>query len=259
MRIEKLAIRNIASIESADIDFGNGPLGDAPLFLICGETGSGKTTILDCITLALYGRTPRYSGSRVKNAQNIGGYAFNDVRQLVRRGASSARATLSLTGNDGRRYEAEWSVSSFLRGAGKGSLKPEVWRWRDCSAGGLTWTRDADCRRVSLHAVGLGFEQFCRTTMLAQGQFTRFLLGGDDEKAEILEKLTDTSRYSELGKAIAARYLALDSGVREIEDGIAKLSGLGDRRGQVLLRIEELSTLVADVATRRRAADARLQ
>ena len=259
MRIRKLAIENIASIERAELDFENGPLADAALFLICGETGSGKTTILDCITLALYGKTPRYGGVRVQNAQTIGGYAYNDARQLVRHGATSASATLSLTGNDGKSYEATWSVVAVSKGANKGSLKGEEWTWRDCSPGGQEWTKVKECVEVAQQAIGLGFEQFCRTTMLAQGQFTKFLLGNPDEKAEILEKLTDTSKYSELGKAIAAKYKELDDKVKAIEAEIDRMSGLGDQRERIEGRITELAVLIADLGTKGKAANAKLR
>ena len=64
MKLNKLTIKNIASISEAIIDFGAPPLSDAPIFLICGETGSGKSTILDAICLALYNKTPRLANSR---------------------------------------------------------------------------------------------------------------------------------------------------------------------------------------------------
>lgn len=259
MKIKTLSIRNIASIESADLDFAGGALGAAPLFLICGETGSGKTTILDCITLALYGATPRYDGRNEQHAQKIEGYAYSDVRQLVRRGAAYASATLSLVGNDGRQYEAKWLVEAVSRGGNKGRLKPKEWSWRDCSDGGVTWTKVTECEVVAKRVVGLDFAQFCRTTMLAQGQFTRFLLGSSDEKAEILEKLTDTSMYSRLGVAIGAKYNQLDKAIESIGNQIAQIPGLGEQRGQVEARIKELSALSDGLGVRSASANARLQ
>ena len=259
MRIRTLSIRNVASIESADLDFSGGALGEAPLFLICGETGSGKTTILDCITLALYGATPRYDGRSEQHPQEIDGYAYNDARQLVRRGATHASATLALVGNDGRPYEARWSVEAVSKGPGKGRLKAREWRWRDCSEGGLTWTKVKECESVVKRAVGLDFAQFCRTTMLAQGQFTKFLLGSPDEKAEILEKLTDTSKYSRLGMAIGRKYAELESAIKALDGQIAQMPGLGERRGQVESRIQELADRIGKVESARKAVDAKLQ
>ena len=260
MKIRNLSIRNIASIESADIDFEGGALGEAALFLICGDTGSGKTTILDCITLALYGKTPRYDGSRLKDAQRIGDFAFNDARQLVRHGATSASVTLRLTGNDGRPYEAKWAVEAIAKkGANQGKLKDEEWTWKDASDGGLTYTLVKDCNSAAQRAVGLEFKQFCRTAMLAQGQFTQFLLGTDDEKAQILEKLTDTSKYSELGKRIAAKYKALEDGVKALEKEIGGMAGLGEAREQVESLIRELDGRIRDREAKRQAADAKAQ
>ena len=258
MKIKTLSIRNVASIESADLDFANGPLGDASLFLICGETGSGKTTILDCITLAIYGATPRYKKKGEHNPQEVGGYAYNDIRQLVRRGAKAASAVVTLVGNDGKTYQAKWSVTAVSRGAKKGTLNGAEWSWRDCSDGGLTWTKVGECRDAVTRAVGLDFDQFCRTTMLAQGEFTEFLLGEAKNKAEILEKLTDTSKYSNLGKAIYEKYATILRAKEKVEGEIQRMTGLGEQRAQVEARVEELAALTTELDAKRKSADAKL-
>ena len=240
MKIKKLVVKNIASIESAEIDFESGALKDSPLFLICGETGSGKTTILDAITLALYGKTPRYAGGKRRKDCMIGGMAYNDSRQIVRHGAAEASAVVELVGNDGRPYKACWTVDAVTRGGNKGKLKEGRWVWKDCSKNGVEYALDKDIEPVVARAIGLGFEQFCRTTLLAQGQFTKFLLGNEDDKAEILEKLTDTEKFKRFGMAIGEKYAELEAEVESIGAEIKRLAGLGQERAVVEARIIEL-------------------
>ena len=257
MKIKRLSIGNIASIESAEIDFENGPLKDSPLFLICGETGSGKTTILDAITLALYGKTPRYSDSRRSNDCLIGGMAYNDSRQIVRHGADKAHAVVELVGNDGKPYEARWSVDLFTRGPNRGRLRDAVWIWKDCSKGGIEYTLVRDIESVIARAVGLGFEQFCRTTLLAQGQFTKFLLGDENAKAEILEKLTNTEKFKEFGIAIGKKYTDLDNAVSRLDDEIKHLAGLGQERPVVEAKIVGLKRQLVESGEQIKAIEAR--
>ena len=141
----------------------------------------------------------------------------------------------------------------------KGMLKGDEWIWKDCSPDGIAWTKVKECEAAAVRATGLGFEQFCRTTMLAQGQFTKFLLGTDDEKAQILEKLTDTSKYSELGKAISEKYLGLKNGVDSLEREIENMPGLGDEREQIQNRIEELAVQIEKLGKEGQSVRAKLQ
>lgn len=73
MKIRKLTIHNIASIEDAVIDFDSKPLSDCDVFLITGKTGAGKSTILDAVCLALYGDTPRLANTQMEAAPLIRG------------------------------------------------------------------------------------------------------------------------------------------------------------------------------------------
>ena len=70
MKICKLKLKNLNSFrESVEIDFENPPLDDASLVAITGPTGAGKTTLLDAICVALYGKTPRLSGTGSQNPE----------------------------------------------------------------------------------------------------------------------------------------------------------------------------------------------
>ncbi|MDO5342633.1 MAG: AAA family ATPase [Bacteroidia bacterium] len=195
MKIQKLVIKNIASIADAIIDFTQKPLIDSDLFLICGDTGSGKTTILDAICLALYGRTPRFSKSRsTKDAVEIAGSAYDKVEQIMRRNTASAFAELTFV-HDRKNCIARWE-GNRARGKIDGNLKVQ----NSLTINDKTETKEVEKQIVDL--IGLTFEQFCRTTMLAQGEFTKFLFSTDDEKAAILEKLTKTEKFKLIGQRI---------------------------------------------------------
>ncbi len=260
MKIRKVTIRNIASIAAAEIDFAAPPLAGEPLFLICGETGSGKTTILDAICLALYGQTPRYSADRVQHPVEVAGFAFNDPMQLVRHDAGDACAIVDLVGNDGRRYRAEWSVGSYERGPKKGRHKEDFTRtWRDCSPGGLTCVKKSEIDSMIESAIGLDFQQFCRTTLLAQGEFTKFLESGDDDKATILEKLTNTERFSALGAAIFKVAAEKAAEAKNLAARLESIQGLGEQRAGKERELSELESRNESVRGEIDAIDARLR
>lgn len=201
MKLKKLIIHNIASIEDATIDFDAPPLSDSEVFLITGITGAGKSTILDAICLALYGTTPRLKNTNMEGEiNNVDNVHINDPRQLMRRNTGEAFAQLVFLGSNGILYEATWSVSRAHKKT-DGKIQKKEWNLRNLNTNS-TLTKDAEIKKAIQDAIGLDFDQFCRTTMLAQGEFTRFLNSKDKEKAEILEKITGADIYSKIGKKI---------------------------------------------------------
>lgn len=197
MKFKELTIKNIASIEEAQLDFSAAPLSDAGVFLICGATGAGKSTILDAICLALYNTTPRFS-SQNGNELPEGDMSMKDVRQILRRGAGYGSITLEFTGNNSREYRMEWLAYRAHKKA-TGNIQAVKWSMTDI-ASKKTLNKIRDIERAVGEATGMQFEQFCRTTMLAQGDFTRFLKSDDKEKGEILSRLTGVEIYGRIGR-----------------------------------------------------------
>lgn len=222
MKFIRLTIHNIASIEDAVIDFENGPLAADSLFLITGVTGSGKSTILDAICLALYCTTPRLSSGRRESYVddreefNHTGEEVNstDVRMLVRRGSREAFVELVFTDKDDVELTSRWSCSQTVRAPYH--LKDYVIELTN-SRGELITNRKREFAEEILRRLGMTFEQFCRTTMLAQGEFTRFLKSSADEKSDILEKITGTGIYTLIGRRIGEIYAEKNKTVADLE------------------------------------------
>ena len=202
MKLQKLTIHNIASIEDAIIDFEAQPLADTEVFLITGKTGSGKSTILDAICLALFANTPRLVGTQMQGETTDGNVevTIKDPRQLMRRNTGEAFVSLTFIGSNGVHYEASWSVLRAYKKA-TGNLQGKSWILKNLDAD-YAYNKDAEIRQEIKTAIGLDFNQFCRTTLLAQGEFTRFLNSKDEEKAEILEKITGVDIYAKVGRKI---------------------------------------------------------
>ena len=218
MKIKELHIRNIASIQKADIDFEQG-LKDsitgqpASMFLISGDTGSGKSVILDSISMALYKTTPRLSGVanvRDNNYTDTNGnqISINNIPQYTRIGIApddECYSEVVFEGNDGKVYHAKLSLGlkTVSRGERKGEIEHNDPKWT-VKVGNADWISGVkEVEAIINEAVGLNYDQFSRMAMLAQGQFAAFLTGEKKEREEILEKLTQTEHFTKYGEAIS--------------------------------------------------------
>ena len=206
MKLKKLTINNIASIEKAEIDFAAAPLEGEHLFLITGDTGSGKSTIIDCLCLALYGNTPRLSaalGAEYENANNQEAIRTTDPRQLLRRGTAKAEIKLTFEDNNGVPYVATWEVHRS-RNSVEGALQ-RVTRTLSTEDGVVPPVMLRNVTEINAFItdlIGLDMNQFFRTVVLAQGKFAEFLNSDEKEKADLLEKMTGIDIYAKIGAKI---------------------------------------------------------
>nr|MDE6512970.1 SMC family ATPase [Muribaculaceae bacterium] len=172
MKLISLSINNIASIPSAFIDFTAEPLASAPVYLISGNTGAGKSTILDSICLALYANTPRLqrlAEAGHKSVETEDGNKYTDSRAMARLDAVQASAELCFIGNDGVRYKATWATARPYKKADR-PFRAHTHTLEFTVNGNTTvLEKVAQVREQVERAVGLDFKKFCRTTMLAQG------------------------------------------------------------------------------------------
>lgn len=181
MKVIQLKIKNLGPfhVKPVELDFKNGLLADASLVAITGRTGAGKTMLFDAICVALYGKTPRLSSPKF----------------LLSQGETEGYAEVIFEVNRSR-YLAEWRVTGTTPETATTSRKLFNADSEKCLARG----RAVRAKVESI--LGLDFDAFTRSVMLAQGEFAAFLRATPAEKLAILEATAGLGIYDALKGAL---------------------------------------------------------
>ncbi|NVZ50521.1 AAA family ATPase [Pseudomonas sp. B6002] len=201
MKILAIRLKNLASLAGPfEIDFTAEPLASAGLFAITGPTGAGKSTLLDALCLALFGAVPRLGDTgQAKMPDADSDISIGDPRTLLRRGTGGGYAEVDFVGVSGTRYRARWEANR-ARDKASGKLQNSRQSLIDLDSEQLLASQKTEYKTQLELALGLNFEQFTRAVLLAQSEFSAFLKANDNERSELLEKLTDTALYTQLGR-----------------------------------------------------------
>ena len=193
LRLEMTAIGPYAGTEV--IDFAS--LGRAGLFLLEGPTGSGKSTIIDAITFALYGRVAQSSADVERIHSHHADPRTVPVVTLVFETQSGLYRVQRTP-----RFERPKT-----RGTGTTTQQPSVKLWRlaspdDLDGGDLLSANIGDCDDEITRAVGLTRDQFVQTVILPQGEFATFLRAKSEDKGKLLEKVFGTAFFRRVQDSI---------------------------------------------------------
>lgn len=241
MKLLRLSFSNLNSLAGDFcIDFEHPQLADAGIFIIAGPTGSGKTTILDAVTYALYGETSRLG-------------SFSQTRnELMSRSAQSCSAELlfeKVCEGRRRRFRVSTAQKRTRRASSATPYGPEQRRLTEILPGGaevVLSEKSGDVDELVVEICGLSYDDFSRCIMLPQGKFQDFLRASAKERAESLMSITGTEIYAELGLHVRAR-------MKELKDERARFRFLPVLSGE---ERSETERLLAEAAQQKRDGEA---
>ncbi|NNB85361.1 AAA family ATPase [Corallococcus exiguus] len=243
------------------LELDRAPLDRLGLFAISGATGAGKSTLLDALCLALFDRTPRLGGpskvlvGRADEDEEARLSAY-DVRGMLRRGAGKGHAEVDFLGKDGRRYRARWNVWR-ARERAEGRFRPQELSLTDVVSGQLFGRTKGEVLHAIQERLGLSFDQFRRSALLAQGEFAAFLRADANERAELLERMTGTEVYSRVSIAAHEKNAREQEELKRLSLGLAAIALMSDAdRESVRVQLGEEEAARVREETRSREAEA---
>jgi len=264
VKILRIGGKNLASLAGEfEVDFEQEPLASSGLFAISGPTGAGKSTLLDALCLALYDATPRLlKGPRAGNFLpdvGIEVLSVQDRRTLLRRGTAEAFAEVDFVGNDEGRYRARWSVRRS-RNRAAGALQPVTMSLQRLPALNPIGATKTEVLGEIERRIGLSFEQFTRSVLLAQNEFSAFLRTDENERGELLETLTGSAVYSEISRRAFERWRQEQEAMRRLTARLQDHAPLApSEREAIEQQLEQANGQLAAVDTRRAALEERLR
>lgn len=188
MKILKIKSLNINSLKGEfEVDFEKF-LKDESLFAITGPTGSGKSTILDIITCALYGRTARLTNPNELMSRHTG-ECLCEVEFEVK----------------GKVYRSSWSQKR-ARKSSEGAFQSAKMEVSEIESGKVLESYLSKVPKYIEDLSGLDFDRFIQSMMLAQGSFDAFLKAKENERSSLLEKITGTQIYKQISQEIYQTY-----------------------------------------------------
>jgi exonuclease SbcC len=223
MKILRLRLQNLNSLYGQwSFDFTAPEFQENGIFAITGPTGAGKSTILDGICLALYGRTPRLERVNKSNNEIMSsrtGECFAEVVFASKEGTfcchfSQHRARKK---PDGALVNAHHEISDYQSGAILASKK-----------------RDVAC--LVEHYTGMDFDRFTRSVLLAQGDFAAFLQAPPDKRAPVLEQITGTKIYSDISRQVHERFRKEQHELEILKQQSLSIELLSDEEEKALTR-----------------------
>jgi exonuclease SbcC len=238
MKILNLRFENINSLAGKwEIDFTD-PSFNGGIFILCGATGAGKTSILDALCLALYGRTSR---------QN----SFNkEQNEVMTKGTSSCFAQVEFEANN-RRYRSFWEHKKQKTGGFQNTCKRRFYQIDGSE--NLLGETITEVNNQVITVLGMDFHQFTSAVLLPQGKFDAFLNADKKQRAEILEKISRTQVYSKIGAAVHSRMSTEESELKILG---AKIGEIDVFSGQ---QEEELAQNITELTSRLEAERKKLE